>query len=177
MNNYGDDNVIVDIVRVMMSLVIMFTYPLCMYPVRLSFDNLLFDTWDCGAGGCVGRDSIAVEEDWVSLHVPNPAGGEQIPVRSRFIRHVSESVFFCGLSFLLASNIPDVEIVFSFTGGTFSSCTSYVFPGLFYLALKERDPHPSALKTYGSYVSIAWGVGMCLLTTSVNVYEIVTGNA
>jgi len=194
LNNYEDGSIVIDIVRALMALVIMFTFPLCMYPLRLSFDNLVFDTCRCRwgrqsfekDGEVVGEDEQfcsliqdnEVEDEWVVFYAPLPWKSldgvwERYPVTNFLFRHVFETVLFCTISFVLASNIPDVEVVFSLTGGLFSSNTSYCFPGLFYFTMRHKDPQPSALKTYGSVACVVFGLFVCVITTGANIYDIV----
>ena len=51
LNNYGDDDIVVDMIRLLMTVVICFTFPLCMVPARLSVDNLIFNTFECEMQG------------------------------------------------------------------------------------------------------------------------------
>jgi amino acid permease len=76
-----------------------------------------------------------------------------------------EAIFFVYVTFMLGTSIPNVEVVFAFVGGTFSACTNFIFPALFYLKLRHEDPKPTYLKTYGASAMFVFGILVAVMTT------------
>lgn len=80
------------------------------------------------------------------------------------------AAFFCAVYF------PKVDVVFSLTGSTASTCTSYILPGLLYIKLtRQMYPH----KKWYSWDIILGGLitlfGICfgIFVTTISIIEIV----
>ena len=261
LNNYGDNGLLINIVRGMMTLVICFTYPLCIIPLRVSLDNLLFSTFTCSnpdgllfcfvfffcfffsifflkiqnllippppppvsfffflflfltiffflkkgsvwktRSGPITAIHSATEEELLmgteeepskvfftvklpSLS-PDPEDDGYDPekcgccylhsynVTAGVVRFVIETVVVVLLTFILAAAIPNVERVFAFVGGTFSACTSFIFPGFFYYSLRHRDHKGKAIKNVGGLFLVGLGLFMLVLTVVVNILDFV----
>jgi len=97
-----------------MALSIITTVPMVTYPCRFSLDNLLFPSKE-----------VAPHRYLQSL-LDRPR-----------LRNVLETSLMLFVAFLLSIFLPSVTFVFSLTGSTSSTLTSFVFPCLFYLKLED----------------------------------------
>jgi len=182
LNNYNDGDIVVDIIRVLMTVVICFTYPLCMVPARLSLDNLIFNTFEYemkdGCPKLSPKKGIADDLEVCTILWPHLSASEDpslptllpTPVTTKTLRFIFETFVLALLAFLLAANIPNVEVVFSFVGGTFSACTSFIFPGLFYTKIRTIDRDVSVPRVCFAMFVVVFGVIMAILTTASTIY-------
>lgn len=82
--------------------------------------------------------------------------------------HCGVATVLVGMPLLLAINLPDVSMAFSWTGAIASPLLVFVLPSLyFYLVSSRADPPPSACKRYSS-LAIA-GLGLVFMAISVAV--------
>jgi amino acid permease len=153
LNNYPDGDVLVDVMRVLLTVAIVLTFPLAAYPCRLSLDRLLFPSAQPhGYDDLDGATQPLIEAE----HPPPPPPPSSsssalaksgrpadivmigyVPVHRSFFRFLAETLGLLALAFLVAIFVPNVEIVFSLIGSTASACTSYIFPALLWQRAKS----------------------------------------
>lgn len=107
-------------VRILISLLVAFTYPLQCNPSRRSLLNLwrYFDN---------NRE---------------PTAGE-----FKF-RYITITVVFLTLSFIIAMSVTSLGVMLALVGATGSTAVSYILPGGFYYALHKDDPDAPKWKVY-----------------------------
>ena len=97
-----------------MALSIITTWPMVTYPCRFSLDNLLFPSKE-----------IAPHR-YLQFLVDRPR-----------LRSLVETIVIIAAAYGLSIGLPSVTFVFSLSGSTSSTVTSFVFPCLFYLKLED----------------------------------------
>jgi len=105
-NNY-DDDVVVDIAKVALGILIMFSYPLLHYPGRVALDSVIVKMFD--------EDKII---DYVKY------------------RHFIEAAFLIMVSYLLSVALPDISVVFGFSGATAGNLIVFIGPSYAYIKLR-----------------------------------------
>lgn len=114
--SYPEDDIFIDIIKVLVAISIILTFPTVLFPSRVSLDNIIFPDKDIAPHPWlqyfIGKDRLRTMIATAMLIVP---------------------------AYILSITLPGVTIVFSLTGSTASTCCSYLFPGWFYLKLSERS--------------------------------------
>eukprot|EP01080_Neovahlkampfia_damariscottae_P010342 gene10342-2756_t len=100
-------------------LTIFLTFPMTVFPCRLSFDNIII--------------SLASPFEKYLKKFTNPKSTIWENIRGFLETFI---IIFSG--YFLAIYFPQVDVVFSLTGSTASACTSYIFPALFYIKLTKN---------------------------------------
>jgi len=145
-------------------LTIFFTLPMVVYPCRLSFDNLITAMFS----KCVPKEApslkfVLEESRWNQFL-------KFIWKYALDIRWAIWTFLIFALALLFAILLPQIEVIFSLLGSTASSCTSYIFPGLFYLKLSPyRWYHWSKI---GAFLMILFGVAFGISITTISIFTL-----
>lgn len=117
--------------------VIFFTYPVALYPFRISVENLF-------------KDFLSLFQCYRDLKTPEGKVWTYVQTYANGIKIILLTSFLGGLTVLLAIVAQEkIEYVFSLTGAVASTFSDYVFPGLFYLKLTKNGWfHPYCLLAY-----------------------------
>jgi len=102
--NY-DDDVLVEIGKILLAVVISFSYPLLHYPARAHMDSILTTYF-------------------TENRLPDITS-----------RYVILTIILVGVSYGLGISIPDIEVVFSFVGATAGNVIVFVAPAAFFIQL------------------------------------------
>ena len=136
--SYPDNSILLGIIRIIMTLSIILTYPMVSFPCRYSFDNLLFP-------------SKTSPPNWVNkIPLLKPNRKEAVGVwfiKNPTKRTVLEAGLIAASSLVLSILFPKVAIVFSLTGSTGSTFTSYILPAWFYMMLSSSKIYSYVLDT------------------------------
>eukprot|EP01135_Chromosphaera_perkinsii_P000953 Nk52_evm51s153 gene=Nk52_evmTU51s153 len=116
LSSYPDCVLYVNICRVLVALIVAFSYPLQIMPARISVDNLLFGH--------------------------RKAAGKKLP--NEGLRFAAESCILIGGTFVIGISVTNLSTVFAVIGSTGSATLCYILPGLFYLY--KPPPTPLARK-------------------------------
>jgi len=117
--NYNASDMLILIARLMMVFHVTLAFPLMIWPCRNIIDQLLFG----GESSVDGEHKI--DED------NNLFGGDI----KKTIRHIFLTITIVGLAYGTAVLIPNITLVFGFTGSVAAVCTNFVFPAAIYLRL------------------------------------------
>ena len=143
---------------------IFLTYPMTVFPSRISLDNIVKSLWNWKIKETDPRHKIFKENSYLDqIH-------EFLWTYFPDIRFVLETIVLLGFAYLLAVTFPNVENVLSLTGSTASTMTSYIFPATFYIkATKNGWFHWS---TIGAFFILIYGLlfGTCVTTISILSY-------
>jgi solute carrier family 38 (sodium-coupled neutral amino acid transporter), member 10 len=135
---------------------IFLTFPMAVFPCRLSFDNLI-------------TSLVHPCKKYVDKVFKNASLWENV-------RGFIETLSIVGSGYFLAIWLPEVDVVFSLTGSTASALTSYIFPSLFYIKLTKHGWfHWSCLMAYLLLlIGVIFGVSITLIQilTIANVLQI-----
>jgi len=118
--SYGVNDGLILVARLMMVLHITLAFPLMIWPCRNIIDQILFGPHDAMMDG-----EYVVDED------NNLFGGDM----KKTIRHILLTITIIGLAFGTAVLVPNITLVFGFTGAIAAVCTNFVFPAAIYLRL------------------------------------------
>ena len=102
-------------------LTIFLTFPMTVFPCRLSLDNILLSLLS------------PFEKYLKKFKISNSSN-----IILENIRGFIETFIIIFFGYFLAIYFPQVDVVFSLTGSTASACTSYIFPALFYIKLTKN---------------------------------------
>ena len=143
LNNYPADDVLVTVMRVVLTLSIILTFPLALFPCRLSLDRLIFPHLAPFGAASASRpaDSYEVLVDDQAREPQDPVvliG--YVPVLKSTIRFVVETLCIVVLAFLLAIFLPGVDVVFALVGSSGSACTGYIFPAILWFKARQWMP-------------------------------------
>jgi amino acid permease len=145
-------------------LTIFFTFPMTVFPSRISLDNIIKSLWDWKIKETDPRKIIFKKDSYLDkIH-------ESLWENFPNIRFVLETIVLLGFAYWLAVLFPNVENVLSLTGSTASTMTSYIFPATFYIkATKHGWFHWS---TIGAFLVLIYGLvfGTCVTTISILSY-------
>jgi amino acid permease len=111
--SYPEKDVVIDIIKVLMAMSVILTFPTVTYPCRLSLDNLLFPDKEVAVHP---RLQVLLDRPRLRLNL------------------LTAIIIF--ISYLFSILLPSVSTVFGLTGSTASTFTSYLLPGWFYLRLR-----------------------------------------
>src|SRR5690606_6890267 len=118
--------------RAVFSISIILTYPMVSYPCRVSLDNLFFDFID------LLKKAIFCKHRAKQMVDSRPPSQIKYIFTSETLRVVAGTFFIGITAFILAVTFPKVEVVFSLTGSTAATMTSFIFPPLFYIKLTRN---------------------------------------
>ncbi|KAA0164728.1 hypothetical protein FNF31_02265 [Cafeteria roenbergensis] len=107
-------------VRSAFAIVVAFTYPLSLHPLRAAMFTLLPDRLVCGKAS----------RSTASLYIPL-------------------TVFLVALTCLVGWLVPDIDVVLDYKGAIAGSCIVFIGPGIMYAALALRGPVATAGATAG----------------------------
>eukprot|EP01088_Endostelium_zonatum_P003107 TRINITY_DN1414_c0_g1_i1.p1 TRINITY_DN1414_c0_g1~~TRINITY_DN1414_c0_g1_i1.p1 ORF type:complete len:579 (-),score=108.38 TRINITY_DN1414_c0_g1_i1:11-1747(-) len=149
--SYPTDSILLGIIRIIMTISIMLTYPMVSFPCRYSLDNLLFP-------------SKTTAPNWIK-NFPLLKNGTKDKVGNWMIKNptnrtVIEATLIAVCALILSILFPSVSRVFSLTGSTGSTFTSYILPAWFYMMLSSSKIYSYVLdtdvtgRTGGKYVLV-----------------------
>jgi len=105
--NYNDD-FLIEAGKILLALIICFSYPLIHYPARLHFDNILLTT--------IKEHRLPSQRwRWIAITL----------------------LFFC-LSYVLSILLPDISVIFSLFGATAGNVIIFIAPAAMYIKLSPR---------------------------------------
>lgn len=141
-------------------LTIFLTFPMTVFPTRLSLDNIFKSLWSPFFKPGQPKPQWFTKDsqfDW--YHGILWKNFENV-------RLVIETCVIMGLAYVLAIALPQVDFVFSVTGSTASACTSYIFPAMFYLKLTRKPWHHwSCLLCIAMFIfGVVFGVGITTIS-------------
>jgi uncharacterized integral membrane protein len=168
-----------------------FTFPVVGFPVRVSFDHLVCESFEYQIPSSGETQElffqfnfwyIDPESKWCCrLAEEDSEDNERTmnlncgcctkTVTKKSYRLTLESFVIVLLVLVLAISIPQVDVVFNFVGGTFSGATAFIFPGFFYYRVRDSDPNPATWKTVGALALVAFGVLVASFTTFAIIYD------
>jgi len=125
--SYPGDSNILNVIRIIMAVSIILTYPMANFPCRFSLDNLLFP-------------SKTEPPAWMTItcgNFKNLTGRKlaKLAIAYPRWRTFAEALVITSLAYVLSILFPKISIVFGLTGSTASTFTSYLLPSWFYLML------------------------------------------
>ena len=118
--------------RVMISVLVAFTYPLQCNPSRRSILNIIRYLDD-------GREPTA----WILK-----------------VRYYIITVLFLVSTFMIAFTVEDLGIMIALVGATGSTVVSLILPGGFYYALHQQNPSAPKWKLYAAATQVIVGIIM-----------------
>ena len=139
--------------RVVLPFSIILTFPLALFPCRLSLDRLIFPPPPpFGAASSSGTRVKAAGPDSYQLLVSEEEDLRDqivhlgyVPVLKSTIRFVVETLCIILLSFLLAIFLPGIDVVFALVGSSGSACTGYIFPAILWFRARDSMPDRHSL--------------------------------
>ena len=152
LKNYSDSGgAIAHLIEGLFSFSICMTYPLVVFPMRESLDNLLMD-WPKFER--VGRDTMGWTEK-----------------KFKTVRLYGETVLLVMLAFCVAILVPSVEAVFGITGSTMGACVSFFLPAGMYMKAHHLNLKPTVHQTTGGDTWCGlpklWAMAVLVLVISV----------
>lgn len=135
----------VNVMRIAVALLALFSYPLQIHPCAICTDNLL-------SNSCMKR--------WRSE-----------PRTRRYVL----SIVICMLTLVVSLFLTNIDVVFGLVGATGSTMLCYLLPGLFYLRMEHASPWRGHTKKWGSAVLVAVGVFMVIVGNAMVIDKAVNG--
>lgn len=135
------ENTLVTVVRIFVSFLVIFSYPLQCHPARMCVMAL----WKAATGG------------------------QEPSIPQANFRYATITVVFLGLSLVIALSLDDLGVMLSLVGATGSTMVSYILPGLMYYVL-FKDDQPDHWQTkfaYGLFVAGLIIMPVCLVLVFV----------
>jgi len=152
-------------------ILVMFSYPLQVFPCRMSINEVLKRTMFAEKVVLDSEES----EDEDDLPVLD-SHGHVVSEMSIKLHAILTAVIVC-FGFSIAYFVDDLQLVLSFVGSTGSTTISFILPGLFYYKLFRDKPSGSKFLLYGSACLAVYGVLIFVFCLSFNIYKVVQGTA
>jgi amino acid permease len=161
--NYPN-NYLTSVARLFVSLLVAFSYPLQCHPSRRSILSLLtsFDAYRAarnpdtqGLVGAGGKSEVSDMEGngTTTSTTSTPALPPPLSEHQQFVRFMTVTACFLGLSLVIALTITNLGTVLAFVGATGSTTVSYILPGFFYyIVFKDEGP------VWKRYLALAQGI-------------------
>ncbi|KNF03664.1 hypothetical protein PSTG_03184 [Puccinia striiformis f. sp. tritici PST-78] len=137
-----ESSIFISISRFTISLLVLFSYPLQLFPCRSSLIKVLNQQLNQGRSPQIPHDPLPTtsqelerEEGVDEFQEVEPSNGQfrDEPISVQF--YVGITAFLLLGSFLIAVNVERLETVLGFVGSTGSTTISYILPGLFFRKL------------------------------------------
>jgi len=152
LNTFQNADVLAIIARLALSITVIFSYPLVMFAARRSAQKVFFP-----------KQTIQMERKQELLKAGLQAGVIQDQVglnrKVEIFLHYGLTIILGGITLCIAAFIAEVDKVFAFNGSIFGAPIVYIFPGLFYIKLKEG----TILQKWRGYLLIVFGVLLAVL--------------
>lgn len=155
-------------------ILVMFSYPLQVFPCRMSINEVL-------------KRTLFVEKPTMAdAQESDEENEEDLPVLDSHGHTVSDmslklhailTAIIVTLGFSIAYFVDDLQLVLSFVGSTGSTTISFILPGLFYYKLFHDKPSSSKFLVYGSACLAVYGVFIFVFCLSFNIYKVIQGTA
>jgi amino acid permease len=89
------------------------------------------------------------------------------------LKHVLLTTFLLLLTFLIALNVHQLELVLGIIGSTGSTTISFILPALFYLKLSPKSEFPGARGLAKALMSV--GFVIMVVCLAINIYHAING--
>ncbi|ORX49749.1 hypothetical protein BCR36DRAFT_412717 [Piromyces finnis] len=119
-----------------MVIMVMLSYPLQMFPCRLSLDKVFYNLKRILNFNNEGRSLINPTE--TSYMTANPSNHSE-PMSDKKFFFMTLSILVC--SYVLACSVKTLGIVLSIVGATGSTMICYILPGILYYKLETENNH------------------------------------
>lgn len=146
--------VMVSIAQAGIVVMVLFSYPLQLHPARASLDKVIH-------APMAHADDDAPADDHAEVDIP-------------LGRFVLETSFILLTTFLVALFVDSLETVLGFVGATGSTTISFILPAVFFLRIFRDSPDPKdRLLRLLAWGLLTWGVGVMIVSLSLNAYHLI----
>ncbi|GAA94826.1 uncharacterized protein L969DRAFT_97211 [Mixia osmundae IAM 14324] len=149
------NSVLASIVRIGVTLFVLFSYPLQLHPCRASLDKVL-----------AGQQAVAkAAVEGTQQEEPTP---HEIP-QGKFI---AMTVGILVATYTIAMNVQNLSVVLGIVGATGSTTVSFILPGLFFLALFRNDlsAKDRILRIF-AWILLVTGLTLMIVCLSLQVWQ------
>jgi len=168
---YPSSSKIILIGQISMVIMVSLSYPLQMFPCRLSFDKVIYNFKRILNRNNEGSSLI---NPTATTFMNNDINSHAQPMSDRKFFFMTLSILVC--SYILACSVKTLGIVLSIVGATGSTMICYILPGLLYYKLESennRMAHRKNNKTvYAALFMFILGIVlMVVCLSSILIYE------